>query len=290
LSRTVTISRSTDAPHQEYVELADQRVKHMAETQVAFNDADAYERYMGQWSRAVGGQFLAWLSAPNSARWLDVGCGTGAFTGLILKQGAPASVTGADPAPAQVEHAKKAFPAAEFRVGDSMALPFKDGEFDIVASALVLHFIPDRGKAFAEMRRVTKAGGIVSGYTWERSATSKGAPYVPMMKGLQSIGVEPSTSPTVPEANLDGLRESVTRAGFRDIDVTTIEATQGYRSFDEYWQVQTMTFHPVGKSVAMLDDKKRNELRDAMRKTLTPEADGSIRYKARAVAFKARTP
>lgn len=262
----------------------------MAETQVAFNDADAYERYMGQWSRAVGEKFIAWVAPPKNAQWLDLGCGTGAFTDLILKHGAPASVTGVDPAPAQVEHAKNSFPAAEFQVGNSMDLPFKNGEFDIIASALVLHFIPDRQKAFAEMQRVAKSSGLVSGYTWERSATSKGAPYVPMMKGLQAIGVEPTTSPTVPEANLDGLRESLTRAGFRDIDVTTIEASQSYSNFDEYWQVQTMTFHPVGKTVAALTDSKRNELRDNMRKMLPAEADGSIRYKVRAVAFKARNP
>jgi SAM-dependent methyltransferase len=262
----------------------------MAETQVAFNDADAYERYMGRWSRAAGEKFLAWLTPPKNARWLDVGCGTGAFTDLILKHCAPAPVIGIDPSAAQVTHAGNAFPTAQFRVGNSMELPFKNDEFDVVASALVLHFIPDRGKAFAEMQRVAKPGGLVSGYTWERSPTSKGAPYGPMQKGLQSIGVEPAMSPTVPEANLDGLRDAVTRAGFRDIDVAIIEATQSYRDLDDYWQVQTMTFHPIGKSVAALDDRQRNELREVMRKTLPPAADGKISYKARAVAFKARAP
>jgi SAM-dependent methyltransferase len=169
-----------------------------------------------------------------------------------------------------------------------MELPFDDDEFDIIASALVLHFIPDRNKAFAEMQRVAKPGGIVSGYTWERSPASKGAPYVPMMNGLRSIGIEPTTSPTVPEANLDGLRESLTRAGFRDIEVKLLEVENGYRSFDEYWQVQTMTFHPVGKSVAALDDTKRDELRTIMRKMLPATPDGQVTYKARAVAFKAR--
>jgi hypothetical protein len=94
----------------------------------------------------------------------------------------------------------------------------------------------------------------------------------------------------VPEANLDGLRESVTSAGFRDIDVTLIEASQSYRDFDDYWQVQTMTFHPVGKSVAALDDTKRDALRGVMRKMLPADADGKITYRARAVAFKARAP
>jgi SAM-dependent methyltransferase len=259
----------------------------MPETQVAFNDADAYERYMGQWSRAAGEKFLAWLAPPKNVRWLDLGCGTGAFTDLIVKHCSPASTAGVDPAPAQVEYAQTRFPAADFRVGDAMALPFRDKEFDIVASALVLHFIPDRAKAFAEMLRVTKAGGIVAGYTWERSTTSKGAPYVPMMKGLQSIGIEPATSPTVPEANLDGLRTSLERAGFHDIEVTIIEATHGYRDFDDYWTVQTMTFHPVGKTIATLDEVKRTTLRDVMRKALPLDVNGRITYKVRAVAFKA---
>lgn len=262
----------------------------MPETQVVFDAADAYERYMGQWSRAVGENFLTWLAPPANARWLDLGCGTGAFTELISTHCAPASLTGVDPAPAQIAYAKARLPAAEFQVGDSMALPFDDDRFDVVASALVLHFIPDRNKAFAEMRRVTRPGGIVAGYTWERSPTAKGAPYAPMAKALETIGIEPATSPTVPEANLDGLRAALERAGFRSIVVTTIEATQGYRDFDEYWAVQTMTFHPIGKTVATLDEARRAALRKAVQTLLPPDADGRISYKVRAVAFKASPP
>src|SRR5690242_6329932 len=104
----------------------------MAEARVTFDNAQAYEDFMGRWSRAIGEKFLAWLDPPNNARWLDLGCGTGAFTGLILKTCAPAKVAGIDPSPQQVEHAQAHFPQAEFRVGDSMALPFGDAEFDAV--------------------------------------------------------------------------------------------------------------------------------------------------------------
>ena len=38
----------------------------MAETKIAFDDADAYDRYMGRWSRAIGEKFLAWLDAPKN--------------------------------------------------------------------------------------------------------------------------------------------------------------------------------------------------------------------------------
>src|SRR5437870_180103 len=119
----------------------------MPSTQITFDAADDYERYMGRWSRAIGEKFLAWLNAPKGARWLDVGCGTGAFSELILRHGAPKSLTGIDPSPEQIDFAKKQLPDLTFRVADSMALPFGQDEFDVVASALVIHFIPDRARA-----------------------------------------------------------------------------------------------------------------------------------------------
>src|SRR5829696_9655832 len=89
-----------------------------------------------------------------------------------------------DPSPAQIEYAQKLLPQVTFQVADSMALPFGEEEFDIAASALVIHFIPDRAKAFAEMRRVLRPGGLVAGYTWKRTVTADFAPYVPMLRGV----------------------------------------------------------------------------------------------------------
>jgi len=262
----------------------------MAEARVTFDNAQAYEDFMGRWSRAIGEKFLAWLAPPKNARWLDLGCGTGAFTGLILKTCMPAKVTGVDPSPQQVEHAKTHFPNAEFRVGDSMALPFGDGEFDVVASALVLHFIPDRHKAFAEMVRVVKPGGIVAGYTWERSETVVSAPYWPLKRGITEIGAQPALSPLVPEAMPDGVRATAQAAGLTDIDTKVIEASQIFRDFEDYWSTQASTFHPIGKLVAAMSEAERERLRALMRKILPAKADGAITYSARATAFKARRP
>lgn len=105
---------------------------------------------MGRWSRAVGEKFIAWVDAPQNASWLDVGCGTGAFTALILERGAPAKVIGIDPSPQHVAHARTAVsaPNVDFRQGSVMDLPFRASQFDIVVSALVIHFVPDRGTAF----------------------------------------------------------------------------------------------------------------------------------------------
>jgi SAM-dependent methyltransferase len=260
----------------------------MPEIRPAFDDADAYERYMGRWSRAIGEKFLSWLSPPKDARWLDIGCGTGAFSALIAQHCAPQSLSGIDPSPQQIAFAKAKLPQADMRVGDSMALPFGNAAFDVVASALVLHFIPDRGKAFAEMKRVARPGGIVAAYTWERSASEDFAPYARVLAGFAAIGVEPTRSPTVPEQQLEGLRASAAAAGLSDIAVTRIEAAQGFKNFDEYWEVQTLTVSPLGKAAAKLDETQRVRLRETMRGMLPIASDGSITYSARAVAFRAR--
>src|SRR6185437_14140111 len=202
----------------------------MPDTNVRFNDAEGYERFMGAWSRAIGEKFLDWVAPPQHARWLDVGCGTGAFSEVVLAKCAPSALTGVDPSPAQVEHARKTIPRADFRVADALSLPFGAGEFDVDDSALVLHFLPDRRKAFGEMHRVAKPGGIVAGYTWNRTSTETFAPYAPVARAFKSIGLVPTLSPLVPEASPDGLRATLDATGLRDADITYIEVTRSFAS------------------------------------------------------------
>jgi SAM-dependent methyltransferase len=262
----------------------------MAEAKVTFDAAGDYERFMGRWSRSIGEEFLNWFDPAAGGRWLDVGCGTGAFSELILRRCAPQSLVGIDPSPAQIDYVRRLLPDQTFRVADSMDLPFGDDEFDVVASALVIHFIPDRGKAFAEMWRVLRPGGLVGGYTWKRTPATDFAPYVPMLRGVESIGGEALRSPVVPEGSADGMRATLAAAGFGDIAMTEFEISQTFRDFDEYWEVQTLPFSPPGKSVARLDDAQRARLRDHMREVLPTEKDGSITYSATALAGKARKP
>jgi ubiquinone/menaquinone biosynthesis C-methylase UbiE len=199
---------------------------------------------MGRWSRAIGEKFLAWLAPPTNARWLDVGCGTGAFSELIQRRCAPQAIVGIDPSPQQIDYARKKFPGVTFQVGDSMDMKFGDSEFDVVASALVFHFIPDRAKAFAEMHRVLKPAGLVGGYTWKRSAAADFAPYTAVNRAAKQIGAETVSSATVPEGSEDGMRASLQAAGFRDIAITEIEVSQSFKNFEEYWEIQSLPFSP----------------------------------------------
>jgi SAM-dependent methyltransferase len=261
----------------------------MPDNTTVFNAADDYERFMGRWSRAIGEKFLDWLSAPSHARWLDVGCGTGAFSELIAKRCAPKSISGIDPSAAQVDYARKLLPGHTFEVGDSMALPYNDASFDVVASALVIHFILDRQKAFHEMRRVLAPGGIVGGYTWKREGLREFAAYAPMIDGIAAIGVPPPHSTPVDESSVEGMRASLAAAGFADAAAIEVEVSQSFANFDEYWAIQTVPFARAGQAVAKLSDAQRAKLRDHLCATLVAP-DGTITYSAFAIAGKARKP
>src|ERR1041384_5093740 len=100
----------------------------MAETTPAFDDGEADELFMGRWSRAAGTTFLDWLKPPRQARWLDLGCGTGAFTDWVAPTWPRAALTAVDPSPAQIDHARlqPIGQRADFRVADAQQLPFAD--------------------------------------------------------------------------------------------------------------------------------------------------------------------
>ena len=152
-----------------------------------FTDGEAYEKFMGRWSRAAGEVFIDWLSLPPALTWVDVGCGTGAFTELVIERCKPNRISGIDPAADQIAYAKSRPAAAHvsYRTGDAQSLPYGDREFDVAAMALVIPFIPDPAKAVAEMRRVTKPGGCVATYIWDFEG--KGFTQQPLRDALQTI-------------------------------------------------------------------------------------------------------
>jgi ubiquinone/menaquinone biosynthesis C-methylase UbiE len=128
----------------------------MAEHQIRFEDGAVYERNMGTWSRLAGEVFLDWLAPRPGLRRIDIGCGSGAFTELLIDRCVPAEVYGIDPSEGQLAfaRARPAAQIAEFRHGDAMALPFPEDRFDAAVMALVIFFVPDPAKGVAEMVRV----------------------------------------------------------------------------------------------------------------------------------------
>ena len=260
----------------------------MADAKVSFDDGAVYERFMGRWSRAVGSIFLDWVAPQHAARWLDVGCGTGVFTRLVLDQCAPASVVSVDPAPAQLEHARKqrSGERVEFRLADAQSLPFPDDAFDVVASALVINFIADRPRALAEMYRVCRSGGVVAGYVWDL-ASGRNSMW-PLMNGMRRIGLAPPAVPGTEDTSLEALASLFKKAGYDDIAVRSIDVELAFPSFEDFWLSQVPSFTPHGKVVQALSEADRARLMEEVRIVLPVTPGGTISYSARANAIKAR--
>ena len=180
---------------------------------IRFQDGSAYERYMGQWSRLAGETFIGWLGAASGQRWLDVGCGNGAFTETLIERCAPASVEGVDPSPEQLVHARArpALQAARFREGDAMALPYPDAEFDIAVMPLVIFFVRDPARSVAEMARVVRPGGMVTAYSWDLDGG--GFPYEPLLAEVRELGIGMPAPPSPEASRIDVQRDLWAGAG-----------------------------------------------------------------------------
>ncbi|GAB3873480.1 class I SAM-dependent methyltransferase [Dactylosporangium cerinum] len=247
---------------------------------------DAYEAYVGRWSRPVAAEFLQWLAVPPGRRWLDVGCGTGALTGTVLSAAAPAEVTGVDPSERFLATARSRL-AAHFITGDARALPVPDASVDVVVSGLALNFVPAPAEAVAEFTRVSAPGGLVAAYVWDY------ADGMAMMRHFWDA----ATSLDPPAAALDeGRRFSICStatlsdlwftAGLSDVATRPIDTTAVFADFDDYWTPFLGGTGPAPSYVASLPTEHRDTLRDLLRERLPRAADGSIPLLARALAVR----
>lgn len=253
---------------------------------------EAYEPYVGRWSRLVAVHFVDWLGMARELRWLDAGCGTGALTRVILGAAAPAGVEAIDPSPAFVAHAagQVVDARARFRLGRVEALPYRTGVFDVAVSGLVLNFVAVPQAAATEMARVVRPGGTVAAYVWD---------YAGEMQFMRrfwdaAVALDPDARPLdegerFPLCHPQALRDLFRGAGFGAVDVTAIDVPTHFRDFDDYWSPFLGGQGPAPSYVVSLGER-RAALRDAIRASLPVEADGSIRLVARAWAVRGTTP
>jgi SAM-dependent methyltransferase len=257
----------------------------------AWQAGDRYEAYMGRWSRQLAPRFVDWLSVADGLDWLDIGCGTGALSAAIIARCNPKSLIGMDPSEGFVAATRAALPdrRAEFRVGDAQALALPPASRDVVASALVLNFIPDQGRALAEMKRVTRSGGTVGFYVWDYPGGG-----MELMRAFWSAAtaLDPAARDLAedrrfPFCTADGLTGLMMDAGLTAIDCTVIEVPTVFRDFDDYWQPFTLGAGPAPGYCASLDPAARQRLKQELFDSLPRRQDGSIALGARAWALKA---
>jgi ubiquinone/menaquinone biosynthesis C-methylase UbiE len=261
----------------------------MTDQQVRFEDGAAYEQMMGKWSRIAGDVFLDWLELPAGLRCIDIGCGNGAFTELMVQRCAPAEAHGVDPAPAQLAFARSR-PAgrfAQFHEGDAMALPFPDNRFDAAMMALVIFFVPQPIKGVAEMARVVKPGGIVSSYAWD--VPGGGFPMEPIRQQMRAMNIKPMGPPQEDASRMSVLTDLWRDAGLQDIQTREIVVERTFQNFDEFWTVNLMG-SSVGPVLAKMTPADAATLKEGVRGRMPANADGTVTTSGRANAIKGRVP
>ena len=264
-----------------------------AERNEVWASGDAYEPYVGRWSRLVAHEFVAWLGVSSDRRWLDVGCGTGALCEVILERASPRHVTGIDPSAGFVSFArhKVVDRRASFQLGDAQALPVADGVFDATVAGLVMNFVPDQAKAVGEMRRATRPGGNVAAYVWDYSGEMQ------MMRkfwdaaaALDAVAVPLDEGRRFPVCRPEPLTSLFLGAGLQSVTVRSIDVPTVFGDFDDYWTPFLGGQAPAPGYCMSLTEDSRAALRDRIRASLPIRQDGSIHLIARAWAVCGTVP
>ncbi len=261
----------------------------MTAQQIRFDDGAAYERLMGKWSQLAGDVFLDWLKPAPGLRWVDVGCGNGAFTEMVVDRCAPMEVQGFDPSEGQLAFAR-ARPAArlaQFRLGDAMAQPYADDSFDIAVMALVIFFVPEPAKGVAEMARVVRPGGTIAAYAWD--VLGGGFPLEPLNSELRALGSTPLMPPSVDASRIDAMRQLWKDAGIEAVETREITVQRTFDDFEDFWTTSLMAAS-LGAKVKEMSAADVESLRSRVRLRLPADANGRITYSARANAVKGRLP
>ena len=258
----------------------------------AWSAGQNYEHYMGRWSRQMAAKFIAWLAPPRRAAWLDIGCGTGALTATILSECNPKSVLAVDQSKDFIAYAQAhvSDKRVHFEMADAQKLPAPDASIDVVASALVLNFIPDKAQALAEMKRVLEPKGLLSFYVWDYPGGGMGfidafwkaaAELDPKARALD----EASRFPFCTRA---GLAQLCAEAGMPSPDIEALEIETVFPDFEAFWRPFTLGAGPAPGYCMSLPEAERNGLKARLKEKVG--SNGPIGLVGRAWAVKALLP
>jgi len=249
---------------------------------------DAYERYMGRWSRQLAPRFLHGLGVPPARRWLDVGCGTGALAQAILDRCAPSALIGADPSAGFLEAAKERLPPqVVWHQAAADALPLPDATVDATVSALVLNFVPDAPAALREMARVTADRGLLACCVWDYAQKMDLVRlYWDAASSLGLLAPGQDQGERFPICRPEALQAAFAAAGLSQVQVWPIDIEMRFVDFDDYWQPFLGGQGPAPAHAMSLEGAARDRLRDHLAAGIARQADGSIVLAARAWAAR----
>lgn len=242
---------------------------------------DAYDRFMGRYSRPLAARLTDWLEVSAGQRALDVGCGPGAWTEQLVARLGADQVSAIDPSAPFVDVCRERFPSVDVQQGAAESLPYGDGSFDLAGACLVVHFMRDPVAGITEMKRVTREGGWVAATVWDLAGRRE--PMAPVWSGLDAVDPGHPGEGTLPGGARGQLVEFMEAAGLTDVEGTELAVTVTHPSFEEWWEPYLHAVGPVGEVIAALDPARREQLRATCRERL-----GAGPFEITAVAFAAR--
>lgn len=259
------------------------------------SDGAAYELFLGRWTKLLAPALLDFADLPPDGALLDVGTGTGSMAFAMGSRWPAVRVVGVDVAKPYIDYAsaQKSGPSPAFQVGDVTALDFEDGLFAASVAQLVLNFVPDAARALAEMRRVTRRGGVVVAAVWD----FRGGLVYQRLFWDTAAGIDPKAGVARDRlfsgalALPNGLPDLFRAAGFSDFQSGSVTIRMNYASFDDYWKPMLGGQGPVGAYVGSLPDDMRQRIEAAVRIAyLSGAPDGERSLTATAWAVKGVTP
>jgi trans-aconitate methyltransferase len=229
-------------------------------------DAESYGRFMGRFSRPLAAVLADVVDVSEGQRALDVGCGPGALTDVLVSRLGVDHVSAADPSESFVAAVRHKYPSMDVRLSTAETLDFPDAAFDLALACLVVHFMAEPVRGLSRMTRTVTPGGVVGACVWDH-AGGRGplGLFWQVVRENDPQAPDESHLPGVVEGDLPNL---LAAAALREVRSTALEVSVMHQDFDDWWQPFTRGVGPAGSYVSALDPQARDRLEQALRRRL----------------------
>jgi SAM-dependent methyltransferase len=228
--------------------------------------ASAYDAFMGRYSSRLAPQLADFAGVEAGQRVLDVGCGPGALTKVLVERVGAENVSAVDPSEQFLAAARDRYPGVRVERASAEDLPFDTDAFDAAIAQLVVHFMADPVHGLEEMARVTRGGGVVAACVWDHAGGQ--TPLGPFWEVVSDFDPEAADESHLAGAREGHLAELFEQAGLREIEQTSLSVHAEHENFDEWWQPFTLGVGPAGAYLQTLDPAQQMELRERVSRRL----------------------